>query len=187
MNHKNAIKIIDRQIYIPSNQKNIGVVGDNSTEVRIFELARYYDMGDETMLDLSEYKPYICIATSTLTDDKLPLSAEDDEIEITDQYIYLKWNIKRKHVYSDERVYVKIQFEKTVQVTVYDKETETDIQQDEINTWQTFVNFFEVLPTIYVDENIANQNATIIQDHENRITNLEQTPPSATSIFWNKH
>lgn len=124
------------------------VEDDNQSDVVKFILSNNQDN-----LILSNCSAYLKItnASSSMVD-KIPLSAK----VILDRVEY-EWVLERKHT-KWKQIKAQLQFEAKNQDVV----------------WQTCRFVFNIRKTINADEEIENDNPTILQDFQRRITNLEE-------------
>lgn len=129
---------------------NFGIQGDNATIVIDFVLT-----AQQENIDLRTCKAFVKSATTSYSfADKEPVEIEEME---DGKKIKLCWTILRKH--SNHRCI-------NVQLVFEGKNLDT--------VWQTDYVVFQFNKYIQADEEIANDNPTIIQDFERRITTLEE-------------
>lgn len=129
---------------------NFGVQGDNATTVVEFVL----DALQEN-IDLRNFKAFVKSATTSYSfADKEPVVIEDTKDE---NVIKISWTILRKHS-NHRQINVQLVFE--------GKNLDTE--------WKTESVVFQFSKNIKADEQIANENPTILQDFERRISTLEE-------------
>lgn len=131
----------------------IGVRGNNRVDEIIFVINRNSCTG----LDLSNFKPYVKIENKK--DDYFD---KDSHVELLPDdgsgKMKLKYELRRKTTIHAS-VDIQLQFEL--------------MEKSDVIVWQTETVNISFLRTIRADEQIANENPTIIQDFERRITRLE--------------
>lgn len=127
---------------------NYSIQGNNASETIEFVLTALQED-----IDLRKCRAFVKSSTTSRSFvDKQTVEIED----LGNDEILVKWTILRKH--SQHRsLNVQLVFEGTTLDTV----------------WQTAVIVFNFGKTIEADEEIANQEPSIIQDFEKRITALE--------------
>ena len=185
----NVIQVVGRELNIPSNLVNIGVAGDNRSEIRIFNVPRYYSNGGTEAIDLAEYTPNLvvelvppCPCTSDLSYSDFDYSDLSKEVNLGYKYplvpqvskdsIRVVWDITNECTTNTTKLECNLQFEKI------------NLDTNEVLMWQTNKGVFTLYPTINTSKLIANTvPKDVITNHEVRIKSLEDRP--AGGVYWN--
>jgi hypothetical protein len=138
----------------PARYYRVGVQGDNGTGCLVFELA-----AEQGGVSLAEYKPFLKMQTPDLS-----FADKDGNLEITpdgDGVLRLRYALTRA-VTRNRSVDMQLQFE--------------DYSAPGVAVWQTAVFNVSFAPTLPAEGTVADNNPTILQDHEKRIHTLETAP-----------
>lgn len=131
----------------------IGVRGNNRVDEIVFVVNRNTCDG----LNLSDFTPYVKIENK-----KDNYFDKDGRVEVLpddgSSKMKLKYELRRKTT-AHPSVDIQLQFE--------------HMEENDMIIWQTEAVNISFSRTIPADEQIANENPTIIQDFERRITRLE--------------
>lgn len=130
----------------------VGVQENNNTNSLTFVVAK-----TQEDINLENYKIYLKMQTQDCSFvNKEPLR----DFVIVDNKIIIDYIITRK-VSQYKNLDLQLQFE--------------EITLDDINIWQTHIFNITFDDTLLADEYIAEENPAILQDHEKRISELEES------------
>lgn len=142
----------------------ISVIGNNITDKIKFIIPAV-----QNDVDLTYFNPYIKVQSAGGTYlDKISTGAFMTR-EIKDDSIEIVWTMTRKSL-TCRNINVQLQFE--------------DLEQDDIPVWQSAIMGFEVENTIPADEEISEENPTIIQELEKDVNNAVKAVADKTSIVY---